>query len=191
MSSMKRSARKSRRGGSPLTLARWGGTSACLAGVSYGAWGYLDNPDAGGVVIGVVLPVLALTTPALFLGGLAGLYARLQGQGSRSGTIGLLMGLLGTGLGIFNGVGDLGVEWMPILFAGLTVVGVATIVRDAPRRSLGALVLASGTIGWASALTDPAFSGVLVSARPVHVAFAALFCMSAIAWGWVLFRGVS
>jgi len=44
-----------------------------LAGVSYGAWGYLDNPEAGGFVIGVVVPVLALSTPALFLGGLVGL----------------------------------------------------------------------------------------------------------------------
>jgi hypothetical protein len=38
-------------------------------------------------------------------------------------------------------------------------------------------------------LTDPAFPGVLVPMRPVHVAFAALFCMSAIVWGWALLRG--
>ena len=190
-----------RREGPPLSLARWGGAAACLAGVSYGAAGYLDNPEAGGFVIGVVVPVLALSTPALFLGGLVGLYAWLGGGGNRLGSLGstgLLVGLLGTVLGVIDGVGQWRVEWwptlpywvnwMPLLFAGLTVVGAATLVRDAPRRLLGALVLASGTLGWASVLTDPAFSGVLVPERPVHVAFAALFCMSAIAWGWALSR---
>jgi hypothetical protein len=47
----------------------------------------------------------------------------------------------------------------------------------------------SATLGWVSVLTDPAFPGVLVPMRPVHVAFAALFCMSAIVWGWALFWG--
>jgi hypothetical protein len=70
---MRKSARTLRREGSSLTFARWGGAAACLAGVSYGAWGYLGNPEAGGFVIGVVVPVLALSTPALFLGGLVGL----------------------------------------------------------------------------------------------------------------------
>jgi hypothetical protein len=64
------------------------------------------------------------------------------------------------------------------------------IVEDVSRL-LGTLVLASGTLGWVSLLTDPAFSGVLVQMRAVHVAFAALFCLSCVAWGWVLFRTVS
>jgi hypothetical protein len=38
-------------------------------------------------------------------------------------------------------------------------------------------------------LTDSAFPGVLLPARPVHVAFAAVFCMSAVVWGGVLFLG--
>jgi hypothetical protein len=50
---------------------------------------------------------------------------------------------------------------------------------DSPAFVVGTVVL----------LTDPEFPGVLVSARPADVGFAALFCMSAIAWGWALFRG--
>jgi len=200
---MRKPAHTTRREGSSLTLARWGGAAACLAGVSYGASGYLDNPDAGGFVMDVVVPVLTLSTPALLLGGLVGLYAWLGG-GNRLGSLGstgLVVGLLGTVLGVIDGVGQWRVEWWPtlpysgnwmtLLFAGLTVAGAATLVRDAPRRLLGALVLTSGTLGWASVLTDPAFSGVLVPERPVHVTFAALFCVSAIVWGAVLVRGAS
>jgi hypothetical protein len=76
--------------------------------------------------------------------------------------------------------------WLTLLYTGLTVVGVATLGKDAPRL-LGALVLASGTLGWASLLTDPGFSGVLVPMGDLHVAFAALFCLSWVVWGWVLF----
>jgi hypothetical protein len=50
----------------------------------------------------------------------------------------------------------------------------------------GALALISGALGWVSLLTDPAFSGVLLPMRPVHVAFAAVFCLSSVAWGSML-----
>jgi hypothetical protein len=80
--------------------------------------------------------------------------------------------------------------WLALLFAGLTTVGVGMVVEVASR-VLGALVLASGTLGLVSLLTDPAFSGVLVPMGPVHVAFAALFCLSCVVWGWALFREAS
>jgi len=85
-------------------LARWGAAAACLGGISYGAWGYLDNPDASGFVIGVVVPVLGVSTPTLFLGGLVGLYSWLGG-GSLLARAGLLGGLVGTVLGAFDGLG--------------------------------------------------------------------------------------
>jgi hypothetical protein len=69
-------------------------------------------------------------------------------------------------------------------------VGVGMVVEDASRL-LGALVLASGTLGLVSMLADPAFSGVLVPMRPVHVAFAALFWLSRMVWGWALFHEAS
>jgi hypothetical protein len=77
-----------------------------------------------------------------------------------------------------------------LLYTGLTVVGVATLSKDTPRL-LGALVLGSGALGWVSLLTDPGYSGILVSMRSLHVAFAALFCLSCVGWGGVLFREAS
>ena len=62
-------------GVSASPLARWGGVAACLGGISYGAWGYLDDPDTPRLVIDAVLPLLKLATPALFLGGLVGLHS--------------------------------------------------------------------------------------------------------------------
>jgi hypothetical protein len=139
------------------------------------------------------VPVLKVTTPASFLGGLVGLYSRLGG-GDRPllARAGLLVGLLGTVLGVVRGLqrGETPYAdyWFPLLLAGLTILGVATLlIEDAPR-SLRALVIASATLGWVSVLTDAEFPGVLVPMRPVHVAFAALFCMSAVVWGWALFR---
>jgi hypothetical protein len=247
---MSRSAHTRRIEASSPSLARWGAAAACLGGISYGAWGYLDNPDASRLVIGVVVPVLGVSTPSLFLGGLVGLYSRLGGGGNLLQRAGLLVGLVGTVLGVFDnsnwwesdrwiplyaaltavGVGIIvglysrlggggssslartgllmgliggtvlgvfdgldwweGLNWWVLLFAGLTAVGVGTIVEDASRL-LGAMVLASGTLGWVSLLTDPAFSGALVQMQPVHVVFAAAFCLSCVAWGWVLFRAVS
>jgi hypothetical protein len=173
------------------SLVRWGAAAACLGGISYGAAGYLDNPDASGFVIGVVMPVLRVSTPTLFLGGLVGFYSWLEGGGSLLQRAGLLVGLIGTVLGVFDGLDWWeGLNWWILLFAGLIAVGVGMIVEDASGL-LGALVLASGTLGWVSLLTDPAFSGVLVPMRQVHVAFAALFCLSCVLWGWALFREAS
>ena len=173
------------------SLTRWGAAAACLGGISYGAAGYLDSPDASGSVIGVVGPVLGVTTPTLFLGGLVGLYSWLGGGGSLLQRAGLLVGLVGTVLGGFHGLDWWeGLDWWILLFAGLTAVGVGMIVEDASQL-LGTLVLASGTLGWFSLLTDPAFSGVLVPMRQVHVAFAALFCLTCVVWGWALFREAS
>jgi hypothetical protein len=139
--------------------------------------------------MGTIVPVLALATPALFLGGLVGLYSRLGGGGGPLQRIGLLVGLLGTVLGVIHELGWWESDWWPLLFASLAAVGSGTVSEDASRL-LGAVVLASGALGLVSLLTDPAFPGVLVPTQPVHVAFAALFCMSCVAWGWALFRRI-
>lgn len=187
---------------STLTRIRWGGAAAVLAGLSYGAAGYLDKPGISAHTSALV-SVLSVATPALFLWGLLGLHPRLLLGARSSFTVeaGFLLGCLGTILGISDAVGleqtflaltRIESWWWALLFAGLTLMGLATFLREG-LWSLGALVLASGTLGWVSLLTDPAFSGVVVPVRPVHVTFAAVFCMSAIVWGWVLFlrpRGV-
>ena len=150
----------------------------------------MDNNDTSGVVLSIVVPMLGLSTPILFVGGLVGLYSRGGSRGSPLQKLGLLVGLLGTMLGVIDGLDWWESEWWALLFASLTVMGVLMLVEDAARL-LGVLVLASGTLGWVSLLTDPGFSGVLVAMPAVHFAFAALFCLSCVVWGWVLFREVS
>jgi hypothetical protein len=171
-------------------LARWGAAAACLGGISYGAAGYLDAPDASGFVIGGVVPVLGVATPALFLGSLMGLYFWPGEGGGRLRRAALLVGLVSTVLGLFDGLAWWEPDWWILLFVALTAAGLEMVFEEAPR-FLGILVLASGTLGWVSLLTDPAFSGALVPTRPVHVAFAALFCLSCVAWGVALFREAS
>ena len=176
------------------TRARLGGTAAVLAGLCYGAAGYFDRPGISGYT-GALVSVLSVAIPALFLGGLLGLHARLpdatrtEDFASSAGFVGFVFGCFGAVLGI---AGALGLEGTAITFfyrvlllAGLTLMGLAASLRGG-LRLLGAVVSISGALGWVSLLTDPAFSGVLVPMRPVHVAFAAAFCLSTVVWGAVL-----
>ena len=105
------------------------------------------------------------------------------------GIVGFVFGCFGAVLGIAWELGLGGTEttflWWVLLLAGLTLMGLAASLR-AGLRLLGAVVSISGALGWVSLLTDPAFSGVLVPMRPVHVAFAAAFCLSSVVWGAVL-----
>ena len=89
---------------SAASLARWGAAAACLGGISYGAWGYLDNPDASDFVVYVVLAVVGVITPAVFLGGFLGLYCRPGGGGGLLRRSGILVGSVGTVLGLFDGL---------------------------------------------------------------------------------------
>jgi hypothetical protein len=185
------------------TRARLGGTAAVLAGLCYGAAGYFDSPGISGYT-GALVSVLSVALPALFLGGLLGLHARLPDAtqtdfASSAGMVGFVFGCFGAVLGIAGVLGlggtiagALGLErtaitffyWV-LLLAGLTLMGLAASLRGG-LRLLGAVVSISGALGWVSLLTDPAFSGVLVPMRPVHVAFAAAFCLSWVVWGAVL-----
>ena len=185
------------------TRARLGGTAAVLAGLCYGAAGYLDRPGISGY-IDALLSVLSVAFPALFLGGLLGLNARLpdvtqKDFASSAGFVGFVLGCFGAVLGIagalgLNGTiaGALGLERTAITFIhwvllldGLTLMGLAASLRGG-LRLLGVVVSISGALGWVSVLTDPASSYVLVPMRPVHVAFAAAFCLSWVVWGAVL-----
>jgi hypothetical protein len=185
------------------TRARLGGTAAVLAGLCYGAAGYFDRPGISGYT-GALVSVLSVALPALFLGGLLGLHARLPDAtqtdfASSAGFVGFVFGCFGAVLGIAGALalegtiaGALGLEGTAITFfywvlllAGLTLMGLAASLRGG-LRLLGAVVSISGALGWVSLLTDPAFSGVLVPMRPVHVAFAAAFCLSWVVWGAVL-----
>src|SRR5215211_6365126 len=181
------------------TRARLGGTTAVLAGLCYGAAGFFDRAHTDALV-----SVLSVALPALFLGGLLGLHARLPDAkktdfASSAGSVGFVCGCFGAVLGIAGALGlnatiagALGLERTAITFFywvtlldGLTLMGLAASLRGG-LRLLGVVVSISGALGWVSVLTDPASSYVLVPVRPVHVAFAAAFCLSWVVWGAVL-----
>jgi hypothetical protein len=153
----------------------------------------LDRPGISGYT-GDLVSVLSVAFPALFLGGLLGLQTRLPPAtrmdfASSVGVVGFVFGCFGAVLGI---AGSLGLEgtaikewwWVPLL-EGLTAIGLAAFLKGG-QRLLGAVVSISGVLGWVSLLTDPAFPGVLMPMRSVHVVFAAAFCLSSVAWGSVL-----
>ena len=175
------------------TRARLGGTAAVLAGLCYGVAGYFDRPGISGHT-GALVSVLSVAIPALFLGGLLGLQAPLPDAtqtdfASSAGIVGFVFGCFGAVLGIAVALGleetATPLFWWVLFLAGLTLMGLATSLRGG-LRLLGAVVSISGALGWVSLLTDPAFSSALVPMRPVHVAFAAAFCLSSVVWGAVL-----
>ena len=175
------------------TRARWGGTAAVLAGLCYGAAGYFHSPGISGYT-GALVSVLSVAFPALFLGGLLGLHTRLPDArqtdfSSSAGFVGFVFGCFGAVLGIAGALGLAGTAtplfWWVLFLVGLTLMGLAASLRGG-LRLLGAVVSISGALGWGSVLTDPAFSSVLMPMRPVHVAFAAAFCLSWVVWGAVL-----
>ena len=96
-----------------LARLRLGGTAAILAGLCYGAAGYLDRPAISGFSSALV-SVLSVAMPILFLGGLLGLHYRLllTSQSTLTSKAGLLSGCLGAILGI---VGAVGLERIPYL----------------------------------------------------------------------------
>jgi hypothetical protein len=164
-----------------------------LAGFCYGAAGYLDRPGISGYIDALV-SVLSVAVPALFLWGLLGLRTQLPPAtqtdfASSAGIVGFVLGCLGAVLGA---VGALRLKemaitelWWVLLLVGLALMGLAAVLKGG-RRLLGAVVSISAALGWVSLLTDPAFSGVLVPMRSVHVAFAAAFCLSTVVWGAIL-----
>src|SRR5215211_7951732 len=157
------------------TRARLGGTAAVLAGLCYGVVGYFHSPGISGYT-GALLSVLSVAFPALLLGGLLGLHARLPDAtqadfASSAGIVGFVFGCFGAVLGIAGELGLAGTiasalrlpgsattffHWA-LLLAGLTLMGLAASLRGG-LRLLGAVVSISGALGWVSVLTDPAFS---------------------------------
>src|SRR5215213_999676 len=176
-----------------LSRVRLGGTAAILAGLCYGAAGYLDRPGISGYIDAFV-SVLSVAVPALFLWGLLGLRNQLPPAtrtdfASSAGVVGVVLGCLGAVLGA---VGALTLKemaitdwWWVLLLEGLTLMGLAAYLKGR-RRLLGAVVSISAALGWVSLLTDAAFSGALETVRSVHVTFAAAFCLSSVAWGAML-----
>ena len=124
-----------------LARIRWGGAAAILAGLSYEAAGYLDTPGISGST-SVLVSVLSVTTPALFLGGLLGFRFLLGGVRSPIKGTGFFLGCLGIILGIIAAVGSgqnllwlssIGSWWWALLFGGLTLMGLSSLLKEALR----------------------------------------------------------
>jgi hypothetical protein len=135
------------------------------------------------------IPLYAVLT-AVGLGILVGLYFWAGEGDTPPWKAALAVGSVGTLLGLFDGLDLWEPDWWTLLFLALVAVGLG-MVREGASRVLGVVVLASGALGWVSLLTDPAFSGVLMPTRPLHVASAASFCLSCLAWGAALFLEAS
>lgn len=167
-------------------------------------WGYVDRPDLP-VHLRAVVSVLSFTVPTLFLLGLTGLYVWREGRVDRLGEAGLIVALVGAGLGVVHGLSSvtslassivrnswppryggfhyvLHDVWLPIMLAGLTLVGLASVGQGRLRRA-GALALAMGASGWLYFLTD---SGAMLKTRVLHVGFGLLFSVGWIALGLAL-----
>jgi hypothetical protein len=176
-------------------LLRAGGIGAVLAGALFVAWGYLDQKNAP-LYFYALADVLALIVPALFMVGLATLYARCAGRTAWPGAAGIILGLIGSALGALkalvkvaavlslyppNALSDRALlplsVWTPTLFTGLLLVGLA-VAATRTSRSLGALLLGMGASGWAYYVTD---SDAILEARSIHVGFGLLFSL-----GWVV-----
>jgi hypothetical protein len=185
------------------------GVAAILAGTLFAAWGYVDGGFAPSACLNAALSALAFVVPTLFLVGLVGFHAWCAERVNWLGEVGFVLGFIGSAAGAARGLeGLIGwydthvlgytnftakglllipwIDWIPLLFAGLSLVGIATI-RTKYWGALGTLPLAMGAFGWAYFFTD--FGGV-VETRLGHVVSGILFSLSWAALGFVLcYRG--
>lgn len=185
--------RRRKRSSPSITLARCGGLGALLAGALFATWGYVHGEEDTPWYFDAAANALGFVVPLLFVAGLTGLLVEFEGRRGRLGKVGFVLGFAGAGWGVAHGVVDLepwyeyfvGRSWLPPLFAGLTLIGVAAIRTKRTRapRNWGALPLAAGAFGWAYYLTD---SGGIFEMRPGHVVFGMLFSLSWMALGGML-----
>jgi hypothetical protein len=186
-------------------LIRSCGLGAILAGALFAAWGYIHGEFVPSAYLEAATVTLAIVVPTLFLVGLAGLYTQCNKRVSWLGKVGFVLGLIGSAVGSVRGLEELigwygahvlgytnatarglllnpWIDWLPLLFVGLSLVGIATI-RTKTLGALRVLPLAMGAFGWAYLFTD---SGGAVETRLGHVAFAVLFSLSWVALGSML-----
>ena len=188
---------------SSSSLLPWSGLGTMLAGVLFGAWGYLHK-DGAPSQLEVIADALSLIVPLLFLVSLTGFYVWGRGRENwRLGWVGLIFGIVGSGLGFAYRLMDLSgslstadrygfavgkglppqlLDWFPWFLLGLTLVGIAS-VRIRPLRRWDSLPLAMGLCGWAYYFTD---FGSAIQMRAAHVLFGMLVSLSWIFLGYLL-----
>ena len=181
------------------------GIAASVAGLLLLSWGYLHTGPAyvywgsGHPYLDAMTAALSLVVPLLFFVGLTGIHIWCEGRVDRLAESGFVLGMIGSAVGAIRGVENaIGwydayvtgyenstafgwlvpswIDWAPILYAGLTVSGIAAVGTKA----LGILRYLPPTvaaIGWVYYFTDEFGAGGM---RLVHIGAGALFGL-----GWV------
>jgi hypothetical protein len=179
--------------------------AAIVGGLLFVAWGYLHKTSTPVFLARtedpLVLRFAALVTPLLFSVALVEVFIRLAGKAGPLGVMGIALAFCGSGLGVVFGAVNLGpvtgplyshlrqigwpdqlLGWMPLLLAGLVLIGIETSRQEA----LGpwsALPLATAVSGWIYQFTDVVGHAGL---RFVHVAFGVLFSVCWMSVGYAL-----
>jgi hypothetical protein len=189
--SVKRTTRKRLDHSIYQVLLRWCGVAGVLGGGLQVAWGYIEN-------LKVVIHALSFVVPALFLAAVVGLCVLWGSQLGMLGWTGMVLTLYALVWRIVQAIvgneaawayfalGELwphSLSWLPLICAGLTLVGIATL-RSGLSRGAGTWMLATGVFGYIYYLTD---SGRILEVRSVHIGFGLLFSLGWVALGVALF----
>jgi hypothetical protein len=179
--------------------------AAIVGGILFVAWGYLHKAPSpvflARTEAPLVLRFVALVTPLLFSVALVGVYIRLAGRAGPLGKMGFALAFCGSGLGAVFGAVNVGpvigplyshlrqigwpdqlLGWMPLLLAGLVLVGIETNRKGALGR-WSALPFAMAVFGWIYQLTDMVGHAGLWF---VHVAFGVLFSLCWMSVGYAI-----
>jgi hypothetical protein len=169
-------------------LLRSCAAGAAVGGVLFLVWGYIDRPDLSDRQQAVV-EVLSFLVPALFLTGVVGSCVQRRGMRDTLGRVGSALSMLGATSGVTVGLMNLtpwygglllialSSAWLPMLLAGLVLVGIANI-RSRRSGALRMLPLAMGVFGWSYYFTD---TGAVLEARSFHIGLGLLFSL-----GWMV-----
>src|SRR5215207_6502535 len=136
------------------SLSPWCGMAAIVGGLLFVAWGYFHKTSTPVFLARtedpLVLRFAALVTPLLFSVALIEVFIRLAGKAGPLGVMGIALAFCGSGLGVVFGAVNLGpvtgplyshlrqigwpdqlLGWMPLLLAGLVLVGIETSRQEA------------------------------------------------------------
>lgn len=183
-------------------LLRLGGIACTVGGLLFAIWGYVHKDDYTPLYLNAVAHVLALIVPVLFMLGLATIHGRYAARAGALARSGILLGVVGSALGAVRAIVDLAVPslypldvpsawimllllrvWTPTLFLGLLLAGFGFLLAAGIMRGFGAVLVATGAVGWAFHLTD---GDNIFEAGSAHVGFGLMLSLGWVALGLML-----